>query len=430
MTPDRSPKIFISYDRKDQEYAERLRKSLKGSDVDVWLDIEKIAPGAIWREAVENAIRQADIVTILIGWNPSDRVQSEAEEALREYEQKGSPQIVPILLPGSEYESLPFLLRGFPVIDFRQHGINTRSLRSLLARVVSDPTGALPDYELVADRLRNAGDPHTALSFYRKALENRRTDASQLASDEAALRRKIGTMLVELGDSARARVEFEKSLIIHERLFGSNHPEVAIDLSNLGSLYYDLGNMQSAGKNFKRALDINRKALDSMDPLLSPSMTNLGNVLRRQGDMLGAQDLFQEALVIDEAAYGPDAPAVATDFMNLGGLTYERGELDTARSLFERALTINESAYGTDHPEVSKVLNNLGSVLYDMGDLVDGEALLRRALRIDEATYGPDHPDVAARLGNLGNILHSRGDSAAALKCFERALLIDERALA
>ena len=78
-------KSFISYARKDREYAERLAGDLERNGVEVWLDSRSLMPGQNWRHEVTEAIRECDyFITLLSKSSVSGRgfVQKEVKIAL------------------------------------------------------------------------------------------------------------------------------------------------------------------------------------------------------------------------------------------------------------------------------------------------------------------------------------------------------------
>ncbi len=161
---------------------------------------------------------------------------------------------------------------------------------------------------------------------------------------------EVGLYLKTRGEFDEAKTALQRALKIDEKVYGPDHPNVAIDVNNLGSVLKDLGELQEARKCFERALKI------------------------------------------DEKVYGPDHPIVAIDVNNLGMVLQDLGELQEARKCFERALKIDEKVYGPDHPDVAIDVNNLGSVLQDLGELQEARKCFERALKIDEKVYGPIIP--------------------------------------
>ena len=59
-------KIFISYSRKDTDFAKRLASELEKNDLDFWVDWEGIPPTVDWWKQIEKGIEEADAFLYLI----------------------------------------------------------------------------------------------------------------------------------------------------------------------------------------------------------------------------------------------------------------------------------------------------------------------------------------------------------------------------
>jgi hypothetical protein len=60
MTDQEKRHVFISYVRENQDQVDRLCEDLERHGVNVWLDRNSIKPGARWKSAIQEAIRQGD----------------------------------------------------------------------------------------------------------------------------------------------------------------------------------------------------------------------------------------------------------------------------------------------------------------------------------------------------------------------------------
>jgi cell division septation protein DedD len=71
--------IFLSYSRKDKGIAGQLESQLKAAGYEMWIDVEGIRGGDLWREAIVKAIDQADALLALLSPNSvkSDNVCTE-----------------------------------------------------------------------------------------------------------------------------------------------------------------------------------------------------------------------------------------------------------------------------------------------------------------------------------------------------------------
>ncbi|PJF23204.1 MAG: hypothetical protein CUN56_02135 [Phototrophicales bacterium] len=58
--------VFISYARADTEFAENVRHRLKDEGFSVWIDREELRPGEDWRTEIDQALRNAFAVVIIV----------------------------------------------------------------------------------------------------------------------------------------------------------------------------------------------------------------------------------------------------------------------------------------------------------------------------------------------------------------------------
>ena len=54
-------KIFVSYSRRDSDLARHVYEYFKGSDYDVFKDVNNIELGDIWSDTIENNISKCDL---------------------------------------------------------------------------------------------------------------------------------------------------------------------------------------------------------------------------------------------------------------------------------------------------------------------------------------------------------------------------------
>jgi tetratricopeptide (TPR) repeat protein len=237
---------------------------------------------------------------------------------------------------------------------------------------------------------------------------------------------EVGLYLLDRDQLTEAGRLLRLALAIAEKVYGPDHPEVAISASNLGTILQGQGDLAGALEYTKRALEIDEKVYGQDHPNVAVRANNLGQILKAQGDLAGAFKYTKRALEIDEKVYGPDHPNVAIRANNLGQILQAQRDLAGALEYTKRALEIDEKAYDPDHSAVAGNASNLGWILRDQRDLAGAFKYTKRALEIDEKVYGPDHPAVARDANNLGKILKDQGDLAGAQTYMERALRIFE----
>lgn len=60
------PSVFISYSRRDADWARSFAEALRQRGVSVWFDEFDVRPGESWRDAVESALRNSDVIVSLL----------------------------------------------------------------------------------------------------------------------------------------------------------------------------------------------------------------------------------------------------------------------------------------------------------------------------------------------------------------------------
>jgi tetratricopeptide (TPR) repeat protein len=248
-------------------------------------------------------------------------------------------------------------------------------------------------------------------------------------AESARLLNEAGNYCFERAQYTEAVALFKCSLSIRERVLGSEHPEVAMSLSNLAALYDHQGRYAEAEPLFKHALAIYERAPEPDHPDVALILNNLAAFYDSQGRYAEAEPLYERSLSIRERALGPDQPSVATSLNNLAALYNHQGRHADAEPLLERSLSIRERALGPDHPDVAGSLNSLAGVYNNQGRYAEAKPLLERSLSIRERALGPDHPDVAKSLNNLAAFYESQGLYAEAKPLLERSLAICENTL-
>lgn len=92
-----------------------------------------------------------------------------------------------------------------------------------------------------------------------------------------------GLFFREQGEHDKAIPFYEEARAVTERVFGSEHPQVAMSLHDLADAYTDKGNFAEAEALYSRALAIRRKRLGERHPEVGQTLTRLGELCARTG---------------------------------------------------------------------------------------------------------------------------------------------------
>src|SRR5512144_1087815 len=97
-------KVFVSYSRKDIEFAKRLTSELQKSDLDFWIDWEGIPPTVDWWNEIEKGIEEADAFLFLIS---PDSAKSKVCEREIEAAAKNGKRLIPVVVRDIKGDEAP-----------------------------------------------------------------------------------------------------------------------------------------------------------------------------------------------------------------------------------------------------------------------------------------------------------------------------------
>jgi hypothetical protein len=113
--------FFISYSSGDRAYVRKLAEALRGRSRSVFLDVEQLKPGEPWQEALDQAVRSARSVLVLVGKSDiGPWAQAEIAYAIRRQIEDPSFRVIAVIGPGASPEQLPPLLQTLSYIDLRK----------------------------------------------------------------------------------------------------------------------------------------------------------------------------------------------------------------------------------------------------------------------------------------------------------------------
>jgi WD40 repeat protein len=106
-------KVFISYSRKDEEFARQLATDLDRFGASIWLDVDDIPPGVNWSSAVQQGLDTCDTLLLII--SPDSMDSGNVTDEWQYFRDEHKP-IIPII-----YRITPtihFQLRRIQYVDF------------------------------------------------------------------------------------------------------------------------------------------------------------------------------------------------------------------------------------------------------------------------------------------------------------------------
>ncbi len=145
MSANASPYIFISHATVDDDFVRELRIKLELLDLSVWVDSRNLRGGDQLKPEIEQAIRDAGQVIVVLSPQTinSAWVRKEIQLAEQVAEEMPDYRVIPLLLPGVEPSALTLWFKEEPV------GINIQidpgQLQEKLPDILAALGGRLPD---------------------------------------------------------------------------------------------------------------------------------------------------------------------------------------------------------------------------------------------------------------------------------------------
>jgi hypothetical protein len=108
--------VFVSYVRSDKKFVDRLVDDLRQHGIEVWQDVEQLAPGENWEREIRRALLEAGALLYVASRHSTGSGWVGYElDAMRGRE----IPIVPLILDDAGASHLPLHLRDYQWVDFR-----------------------------------------------------------------------------------------------------------------------------------------------------------------------------------------------------------------------------------------------------------------------------------------------------------------------
>jgi WD40 repeat protein len=132
---DRNTRVFLSYSRKDSEFAKWLRHGLQEGQIDVFQDVEDTLPGEEWWRRLQGLITQSDtVIFVLSPHSVSSTVcRNEVAHAL-----KLNKRVFPVVIEDINWATAPDGLIKLHGVFFNDVGQRDESLKRLIEALQTD----------------------------------------------------------------------------------------------------------------------------------------------------------------------------------------------------------------------------------------------------------------------------------------------------
>ena len=140
-----------------------------------------------------------------------------------------------------------------------------------------------------------------------------------------------------------------RALAIREKVFGTEHPDVAQSYNNIGLIYDSQGNYEKSLEYYNKALEIYEKFFGTEHPNVAMLYNNIGAICNSLRIYDKALEYFKKALAICEKVLGTEHPNVAQLYNNIGFIYRSQGIYDKALEYYKKTLAIFEKILGAEN---------------------------------------------------------------------------------
>jgi len=263
-----------------------------------------------------------------------------------------------------------------------------------------------------------------AVAMFQKSVASRRAHPEPADTLLASTLHELGSSYFEGGDYAHGEQALREALAIDRRVFGDNHPRLALTIGELAVLKDRTGHLAEAESLYRRAIAIDTVSLGVYDAKTATDIANLGMLYYQDSRFRESIPYIARALQIRRRVLGPDHLEVATGTDEMGMALSMAGEPDSGIALMRQALALRLRILPRDHPDIAHSLMNLGSVLASYGGLEESERDIREALAIRSRLLGPKDPLLAHTHNDLAVTQYREGLLDSAGVHFQEALRI------
>ena len=193
-----------------------------------------------------------------------------------------------------------------------------------------------------------------------------------------------------------------RALELDRRLFGLDHPQMAVDLVDAGLNKAAISHYAEAEPYYRKAISIDKAWYGSDHPDLADFESFLARALREEGKLDEAEDLLQSALKIQERAYGGNNAHSLVTLDTLGEIELDRNRLQNAEADYARAVAIGDATFGQNNYQTAVVSADLGETYRREKQYIRAQAVLSGAVKILETTLPSDSFNTAIAQRSLG----------------------------
>jgi len=212
---------------------------------------------------------------------------------------------------------------------------------------------------------------HDALQASMQAAQERKFDQAETAAKQAiAIAEKIqpldgrlpesvgqlGSVYAWRMDYKQAGENYQRQLILAEKVFGPQSPMITTALQNLALLALAQKDFANAETYFTRSYDLDQKTFGENSQGAADSLRGLAHVYSMKQDFAKSESSLLRVAKIYETIYGPDDNRLAIPWTSLCAVYDQWGKAEKSASCHAHLVAIAEKQFGPDSPYLVREL--------------------------------------------------------------------------
>ena len=211
------------------------------------------------------------------------------------------------------------------------------------------------------------------------------------------------------GRLSEARAGYVRTREILQVTYGSQHREVTtVDLL-LGLVAMDMGHFAEARQRIESARGSCAQNQGTQCVRYAEILTAQGRLLDLQGDYEGAKQPYNQALELQRLLRGEQHVETGIAVHNVALIHQRLRDYDVAEKLYQRALDIFRAHGAAAKASYMNTLRNLTNIYRDRGELERAARALEEVIAFQTTLRGSEAPAVARAISDLGVIYHHQG---------------------
>jgi CHAT domain-containing protein/Tfp pilus assembly protein PilF len=284
---------------------------------------------------------------------------------------------------------------------------------------------AVRSYATLGYILDSKGDYNAAIEAYQKGVDKAQNIADQTERyySLTLVYNNLGVAYRRSGNPRKAMEYYETNREYLEKIYHSEHPEIAMNYNNMGAIYYGTGDIGRAAQYFVRAANILEQNYGRNNQHVAAAYNNAGTCYFRLDEIDEAIRYLEIAQEIKINLLGTDHLDTAIGHSNLASIYMNREDYDQALENYNKSLNIRTNNFGSSHPNLINPYIQRSTLFLEIDEPYKALSDIREVLHIARRNFDDFHPGIIEAFLQSGHAHRKLKEYEAALGNYQQAIL-------